>query len=63
MNHRETSTLKTNLDTENKNELHRLFFELRDTFDQTIVIVTHDRQLAAMSDRIVQIRDGVILGD
>jgi lipoprotein-releasing system ATP-binding protein len=51
-----------NLDTENKNELHRLFFKLRDTFGQTIVIVTHDRQLADMSDRILQIKDGVIIG-
>jgi lipoprotein-releasing system ATP-binding protein len=50
-----------NLDTENKNELHKLFFRLRDTFGQTIVIVTHDRQLADMSDRILQIRDGVII--
>lgn len=50
-----------NLDTENKNELHKLFFKLRDTFGQTIVIVTHDRQLANMSDRILHIKDGVIL--
>jgi lipoprotein-releasing system ATP-binding protein len=49
-----------NLDTENKNELHKLFFKLRDTFGQTIVIVTHDRQLANMSDRIFQIKDGMI---
>lgn len=50
-----------NLDSENKNELHKLFFKLRDTFGQTIVIVTHDRQLAEMSDRILQIKDGLIL--
>jgi lipoprotein-releasing system ATP-binding protein len=49
-----------NLDSENKNELHKLFFRLRDTFGQTIVIVTHDRELASMSDRTLQIKDGVI---
>ena len=52
-----------NLDTENKTELHKLFFKLRDTFNQTIVIVTHDRQLAGMSDRILQIKDGLILNE
>ncbi len=52
-----------NLDTENKNELHKLFFKLRDNFGQTIVIVTHDRQLAAMSDRILQIKDGQIVDE
>lgn len=52
-----------NLDTENKNELHKLFFRLRDTFGQTIIIVTHDRQLANMSDRILQIKDGLIINE
>jgi lipoprotein-releasing system ATP-binding protein len=52
-----------NLDTGNKNELHKLFFKLRDTFGQTIIIVTHDRQLAEMSDRIVQIKDGLIVNE
>jgi len=50
-----------NLDSENKNELHKLFFRLRDSFGQTIVIVTHDTQLAGMSDRILRIKDGMIL--
>jgi lipoprotein-releasing system ATP-binding protein len=52
-----------NLDTANKNELHKLFFRLRDTFGQTIIIVTHDRQLAGMSDRILQIKDGMIVNE
>ncbi|NSW94243.1 MAG: ABC transporter ATP-binding protein [Bacteroidales bacterium] len=52
-----------NLDSENKQELHKLFFKLRDTFGQTFVIVTHDRQLANMSDRILQIKDGVIINE
>jgi len=52
-----------NLDTENKNELHKLFFKLRDSFGQTIIIVTHDRQLAGMSDRILQIKDGLIVNE
>ena len=50
-----------NLDSENKQELHKLFFDLRDRFGQTIIIVTHDRDLAGMSDRIIEIIDGVIV--
>ncbi|MBT3209071.1 MAG: ABC transporter ATP-binding protein [Bacteroidetes bacterium] len=49
-----------NLDTKNKEELHKLFFDLRKKFNQTIVIVTHDKELAAMSDRIIQISDGIV---
>jgi len=52
-----------NLDTENKNELHKLFFRLRDSFGQTIIIVTHDRHLAEMSDRILQIKDGLMVNE
>ncbi len=50
-----------NLDTKNREELHRLFFHLRDTLGQTVVIVTHDEQLAAMSDRKIEMRDGLIV--
>ncbi len=49
-----------NLDTMNKEELHRLFFDLRDKFNQTFVIVTHDMSLAQMSDRTITMQDGVI---
>jgi lipoprotein-releasing system ATP-binding protein len=47
-----------NLDTENKQELHRLFMRLRDHFQKTLVIVTHDRELAGMADRIITMKDG-----
>jgi len=49
-----------NLDSANKKELHELFFELRDKFNQTFVIVTHDNELATMSDRLLHIKDGVV---
>lgn len=48
------------LDTENKSELHSLFFELRDELNQTFVIVTHDTQLAGLTDRTIKMRDGII---
>jgi lipoprotein-releasing system ATP-binding protein len=51
-----------NLDTQNKEELHQLFFALRDKFQQTFVIVTHDMALAKMSDRTVTMQDGKIVG-
>jgi len=48
-----------NLDSRTKAELHKLFFTLRDKFGQTIIIVTHDPELAAMCDRSLFMRDGV----
>ncbi len=52
-----------NLDSKNRDDIHRLFFELRDRLGQTIVIVTHDEELAEMADRRIVMRDGKILGD
>lgn len=48
------------LDSKNKEELHQLFFDLRDQYGQTFVIVTHDEQLAALTDRTIHLRDGLI---
>ena len=48
------------LDTQNKIELHRLFFDLRDKLGQTFVIVTHDEELAAQTDRTIHMIDGII---
>ncbi len=49
------------LDTRTKEELHRLFFDLRDRFGQTFVIVTHDENLASMTDRTIRMQDGVMI--
>ncbi len=49
------------LDTQNKQELHQLFFDLRKELGQTFVIVTHDESLAKMSDRIIHMKDGLII--
>ena len=50
-----------NLDTRNRDEIHRLFFELRDKLGQTVIIVTHDEGLASMADRKITMSDGEIL--
>ena len=51
-----------NLDSHNRDEIHRLFFDLRERLGQTVVIVTHDENLAAMADRKITMSDGLILG-
>jgi len=50
-----------NLDTTSAKALHELFFKLRDQYKQTFVIVTHNRELAEMSDRMLEMKDGVII--
>jgi len=50
-----------NLDSRNKKELHEMFFVLREKFNQTFVIVTHDKELAGMSDRMIRLKDGQIV--
>ncbi len=50
-----------NLDSHNREEIHRLFFDLRDRLGQTIVVVTHDEHLASMADRKITMSDGVII--
>jgi len=50
-----------NLDSKNQNELHDLFFSLRDEYGVTLVIVTHDRDFAQLSDVIFEIKDGMIM--
>lgn len=51
-----------NLDTENARKLHQLFFDLRDRFGQTFVVVTHNTELAQMADRTITLQDGMIVG-
>jgi len=50
-----------NLDSQNKKELHEMFFVLREKFKQTFVIVTHDMELAGMADRKIRLKDGQII--
>ena len=50
-----------NLDTENARKLHQLFFDLRDRFGQTFIVVTHNTELAQMADRTITLQDGVIV--
>ncbi len=50
------------LDSKNKQELHKLFFELRDRYGQTFLIVTHDEELARTTDRTIRMVDGVVSG-
>ena len=51
------------LDSKNKEELHNLLFDLRDKFGLTIIIVTHDSHLAQLSDRVIRMKDGIILSE
>jgi len=51
------------LDSKNRDELHKLLFDLRDKFGLTIVIVTHDKELATLSDRVIEMKDGKIIGN
>ena len=50
-----------NLDSNTKREIHKLFFDLRDRYGLTVIIVTHDKDLAKMSDRMIEMSDGRIV--
>ena len=52
--------VEVSLDSHNREELHRLFFDLRRDFGHTFVIVTHDESLARRADRMITIRDGAV---
>ncbi len=52
-----------NLDSKNASELHELFRQLKNDFQQTFVIVTHNQQLAKDSDRTIELKDGVVVND
>jgi lipoprotein-releasing system ATP-binding protein len=49
-----------NLDSKNAQELHQLFFDLRKQLNQTFIIVTHNKEFAAMADRTIEIKDGQV---
>jgi len=49
------------LDSKNKEELNRLFLDLRSKFNQTLIVVTHDMEMASISDRVIKMQDGRIL--
>ena len=51
------------LDSKNKEELHNLFFQLRDQYGQTFVIITHDEQLATLTDRTIHLMDGLVVSE
>lgn len=50
-----------NLDSKNADDLHQLFFDLRDKYNQTFVIVTHNKELAEITDRKLVMKDGLII--